>query len=291
MRPRQPLPARVPRAFSTASAVERGVAAKRLRGPDVAHPFHGVNTLSDVDPTEAYRVRMLEGQFFSHHTAARVYGIPLERAPASVHVSVVAPRTPPRAAGVTGHRIMDDVDRGELPDGTPICAAAEVWCQLGGLIRVSDLVAAADHLIGARKRAPLASLEDLLSTSRRYRGRRGSRDRAWALSQARWGSDSRPESLLRLLIEPHVAGPVLVNQQIDIDGRALHPDLMLPSKRLVLEYEGDHHRVERDQWNEDLARHDLFVEAGWRVLRVTAHHLFAEPEALARKGRNVPDFA
>ncbi|GAA1442467.1 endonuclease domain-containing protein [Leifsonia poae] len=287
MRRTVPLPATLPRAFATSVASEHGVAPRRLRARDVQHPFHGVNAIGDVSAVEAYRHRMLPGQFFSHHTAAIVHGIPLPRTGRAVHVAVVAPRTPPRASGVVGHRVSADVEVVTLPDGTPVCSAADTWCQLAVALSTSDLVAAADHLLGARGRPAIASVDELDLAARRHARGRGARARRDAMARARWGSDSRPESLLRLLVEDLEVGDVLINHPLTVGGRTLHPDLLVPSRSLILEYEGDHHRVERDQWNHDLARYDAFAAAGWRVMRVTSRQLFDDPEGLARRVRNV----
>jgi hypothetical protein len=103
MRPRADLPESLPDAFTRATAAAHGVGASRLRGPDVAHPFHGVSTTADVGLVAAYRIRMLPGQFFTHRTAADLFGIPLPGETTSVHVGVRNSRTPPRGAGVVGH--------------------------------------------------------------------------------------------------------------------------------------------------------------------------------------------
>jgi very-short-patch-repair endonuclease len=287
MRPRAELPVSLPGAFTRATAAAHGVGASRLRGPDVSHPFHGVSTTVDVDLVGAYRIRMLPGQFFTHQTAAALFGMPLPEEPTRVHVGVPHQRTPPRGSGVVGHRVAPHVTVMKMSDGTPVCSPADAWCQLAADLNVPDLVAAADHLLGARKRPAIATIEHLAGAAQRFAGGRGSRKRESALARIRWGSDSRPESLLRLLLEDQAIGDVLVNEPIRIRGRRLHPDLTVPSRRLILEYEGDHHRTDRPQWTHDIGRHNAFAAAGWTVLRVTAHDLFVTPQALAREVRNV----
>lgn len=196
MRPRRQLPSQLPSVFSGAQAAAHGVTATRLRGADITHPFHGVNARENVSAVEAYRTRLLPGQYFSHHTAAALYGIPLSRPSDRLHVGVVVPRCPPRAAGVIGHRLSTDVVVMSLPDGTPICSPHDTWCQLAPYIPAPDLVATADFLLGARNRAALATADVLAETAARYAGKRGAKKRMFALSRARWGSDSRPETLL-----------------------------------------------------------------------------------------------
>ncbi|WP_426519289.1 hypothetical protein ACPPVQ_05110 [Diaminobutyricibacter sp. McL0618] len=278
--------------FSTSTAAVHGVGAWRLRVGSIEHPFYGVNTLAGTDEPgqpdrpgdvvrqlcDAYLVRMLPGQWFSHDTGAALVGIPLppNLPTGSVHVSVRAPRTPPRAAGVAGHRISADVRVGLARDKYPTCSPVDLWCQLSTRVGRSDLVAAGDFLVGSRNREPVAYLAELVNASERFGGKRGAVNRAWALERIRFGADSAPETLLRLrlveagLPEPDVQPPVAV-----ADGNlVLHPDLLLPDARVTFEYEGDGHRVDRRQWQLDIDREELFRRAGYEVVRVTAQHLF-----------------
>lgn len=39
---------------------------------------------------------------------------------------------------------------------------------------------------------------------------------------------------------------------------------------LAVEYEGDHHRTDRRQFNRDIARYEALSDLGWIVIRVTA---------------------
>jgi hypothetical protein len=60
-------------------------------------------------------------------------------------------------------------------------------------------------------------------------------------------------------------------------------DLVHRSARLVLEYEGDHHRTDQAQWRKDLLRRERFEDAGWSVLRVTGDDLFPHRRELLRR--------
>jgi very-short-patch-repair endonuclease len=102
---------------------------------------------------------------------------------------------------------------------------------------------------------------------------------SWALPRIRVGADSRPETLLRLLItsvglpEPELRHPIVVES-----GRVLHPDLVFAQVKVALEYEGDVHRVDRGTWLNDIERREALELAGWRVVRVTSRDLFEYPE-------------
>lgn len=283
--------------FTTRTARARGVAPRRLRARDVQHPFHGVNSTVapeyPLDRIRAYRARMLPGQAFSHETAATIYGLPLpppapDAVPGSgadrrpeLHVSVAFPRTPPRARGVRGHSIAD-VDL-RVVHGMPVCSPVQVWRQLGATMPGPELVAIGDHIVGARARDALASVDELRDAAIAARRTAGSRPLRWAAGRIRYGADSRPESLLRLALVEAGLGEPSVNPPVLVCGRFVHPDLVYFDRRVMIEYEGDGHRTDPARWHADIARHEAMATAGWRVVRVTRRDLFAERPAFVRR--------
>jgi hypothetical protein len=297
--PRIALPASLPNAFTPADAVAAGVGRGRLRGRDLQHPFRSVITRVPVtavkERCEALALRLRGPWWFSHATAAVLYRIPMpkrfEAADRPLDVSVLAPRTPPTAAGVTGHSISHPQTQVfNSPPKLRRIAPADVWCQLSTMLEREDLVAAGDYLLSGDAwdidRRPLCTECQLREAAARYRGRRGAKKVAWALDRIRSGVDSRPESLLRLMLvaaglpEPLIADPTAVD-----GGRViLHPDLKLPRWGTVFEYEGDGHR-ERGRWLSDVERYSLLRAAGWEVIQVTADDL--QPRNRARFLRRV----
>ncbi len=248
-------------------------------------PFHSVHVTSPPrgvrELCRAYLPLLPEAAYFSHQTAAVLLGVPLpsQLSEGPLHIAVAFPRTPPRGRGVHGHSLGSV--HGEIVDGMPICAPAQVWCQLSGVLDREDLVAAGDHLVGARGREPLAEIDELMDAAADLNRTKGSRSRVWALPRIRYGADSRPESLLRLLLEEYGYTGLEVNRPVLLAGGrlVLHPDLTLPHRRLAFEYEGDGHRVDRRQWQADIERRDLLEAEGWRVVRVTSRDLFGNPDA------------
>jgi len=109
-----------------------------------------------------------------------------------------------------------------------------------------------------------------------------------AIGLLRTGVDSRPESLLRLLLvrgglpEPVVSPPVPVGR-----GIVLHPDLGYPALRIGIEYEGEHHRTDPAQWATDLERRELFGDVGWRSVSVTKTQLFGRPHHVVERVRRL----
>lgn len=279
------------RAVLTADAAVHGLSRDRLRGPDVAHPFHGISALGLDTATvlgrcRALEPRLLDSQWFSHVTALSLYGAPLphEFETEPLHLVVAAPRTPPRARGIHGHTLGVEGFAVSFRLGFPVVSPADAWVLSSTLLCREDLVAAGDFLITGRRsglsREPaLTTLSELAGAVARHSGRRGSSTAGWALPRLRIGPGSRPETRLRLLLAAAQFPELVIQHPIQVaTGLVLHPDLAFVTARVVLEYEGDGHRVDRETWLDDLQRRELLEDAGWRVVRVTARDVFEQPE-------------
>jgi len=175
----------------------------------------------------------------------------------------------------------------------PVSDVISTWCQLASVLSVEDLIAAGDFIVsgrvvvGAPREPPLATLEELADGLRRWVGRRGARRLLAAIDFVRTGVDSRPESLLRmLLIRAGLPEPAINVPAFDARGGRLgRPDLSYPGLLIAFEYEGDHHRVDANTFRYDIFRRESFEDEGWRVFRVTAHDLHVDPEGFLRRVR------
>ena len=279
--------------FGVAEALAAGIPARRLRQLDLEAPFHAVRAARDtvgplVELCHAYAIRAGGGEFFSHVTAARLWGVPLPRQlerRRAIDVSVFRPVNPPQAAGVIGHQISRSVPL-RVVAGLPVAPPVETWLQLGAVLGRDDLIIAADGMV--RRKRPLATLDELrIAVSSAYR-RPGLRVLRAALTEARAGTDSPRETLTRLIItraglpEPVVHFTVH-NNHGDFVGT---PDLFYPKYRIALEYEGDGHRTDIQTFNDDIERAELFQEAGCRYVRITRDHVNI-PHRLVSRVRNV----
>lgn len=299
--PRVPLPDELGRrAFTTSEGVRSGLGTGRLRGPDLLRPFHGVRTVAEASDTVArcrtYLPRLRPGQFFSHDTAARLWGVPLPTRfdpTAPLHVSTFAPRRPPRTRGVIGHELGPDRATIVVRGGLPVTDAASTWLQLAGVLALDDLVAAGDHLVldpavlDPLDLRPFLSLDELVEAAQEFRGR-GSRLATEAAPLVRVGAESRPETLVRLLLARSGLPEPVVNHVVTaVDGRFIaRVDLAYPELRIAIEYDGDQHRTSTQQYEHDIARFDRLHEAGWLVVRVRSHGLFRDPaDTVARVAR------
>ncbi|MCS5733053.1 hypothetical protein [Herbiconiux daphne] len=281
--------------FSVAEGEARGIGRGRLRGQDLARPFHGVR-LADLalppDPPAAlltlcaaYQRRCPAGHFFSHVTAAALWGAPLP--PAMAHrpldVSVLKPHALPRANGVIGHRLADERVRVVERTGVRVADPASTWCQLGPLLAFDDLVAAGDHLVlkpivSARgDPRPHISLPQLLERASAARAPGAARLRT-AAALVRVGAESRPETVLRLaLMRAGLPEPLLNAPIHDARGRLLgYGDLVYPAHRVIVEYNGGQHRTDEAQFEKDVTRVEDFRADGWTVVEVRKGGLFRQ---------------
>jgi hypothetical protein len=60
------------------------------------------------------------------------------------------------------------------------------------------------------------------------------------------------------------------NPTIRGEGVSWRVDLVYQGFRILIEYEGDQHRLDQDQWNRDIERQEGFTRNQWALLRITA---------------------
>jgi len=221
--------------------------------------------------------------FFCSVTAALLFGVPLPRhleESTVVHVGVPAAKHPPRGRGVVGHRLTVSNDDIATWCGLRVAAPEQVWCQLGALLSLPDLVAAGDFLI--RRRFPLTTHDRLREAVRSYPGSRGKPRLRVAVERLHDRSESRRESHLRvILVEGGVPG-LAVNYPITTSGGFdYRADLAVPSRKMVIEYQGEYHGDEV-QRRKDMTRRARLEADGWYVMEVNADDLRDPVELLQR---------
>ncbi|MDW4572268.1 hypothetical protein R8Z57_05680 [Microbacterium sp. M3] len=293
--------------FTTADARAQGVDRGRLRGRDVIHPHHGIHIevgCAQDDGAMARCERLIPAlgpnHWFSHRTAARIWGIPL--APAyspheGLHVLAVGTRVAVRHAGVIGWVTGDDLVERGMFDLLPVVSPAEAWCQLaqrgavvsGQVIAHEWLVAAADYVLTGRRladgtrAAPLSTVEELRAAiARRGRGR-GTAALRRALDDARFPVDSPYETLTRLGLVANGLPEPQVQVAVETSIGVRHADLGYRREKLLIEYQGEEHRTSRKRWLADLTRVQLFQDAGYEVFLIGADDVVPDCSALAAR--------
>jgi hypothetical protein len=220
---------------------------------------------------------------FSHLTAATLWGFPL---PAwavdnAVHVSTPVGTRARRGKGIAGHQVELSGRVANLR-GLRVTSAALTWCQLAETLDLPDLLAAAEWAVTGNpyeRQVPIAGFENLRGLSTELAGGHGHRRRREALSLAREGALSRPESLLRfVLVASGIPEPRINENCNDSHGYFIAlADLSWPHYRVAAEYEGDRHRG-RSQFRSDIHRFERLADHEWAAIRVSADDLFDRTE-------------
>jgi hypothetical protein len=169
-----------------------------------------------------------------------------------------------------------------IRSGLPVMPAAALWCQLAAELSDSEVVVLGDALL--RRKRPFATAEALARQVRQTpAGTRGVRRLRAAIPLHRPGTDSCPETRLRLLIVAAGLPCPDVNRAVhDSRGRFIAlPDLGYHAERIAIEYDGDIHRTDRRTWQRDIGRRHALETSGWRVLTCTAADLRSPARALA----------
>ncbi|MHC5797394.1 hypothetical protein ACVXZ4_14675 [Lacisediminihabitans sp. FW035] len=230
---------------------------------------------------------MADDEFFSHITAAKLYGIPLPRHLEELpvlHVSVHEPAFPPRVRGVIGHRLSVPIAP-RLHGSFRTVSPARTFTQLAAVLAHDDLVVAGDFLV--RRKSPLCTMEELRAAVSSMGPARGARAARQALPEVRSGTDSPMETRTRLLIvramlpEP-VIGYTVRDENADFIGT---PDLAYVKERIAIEYQGSDHWTDPAVFADDIERRILFERAGWFVILVIADHVFRNPHWTAERIR------
>lgn len=271
------------RPFTVSEAAAAGVTREVLRGTRFWTPIHAVRAstaLRDDHELRCRAVLLVVDGAISHSSAALLMRLPLPAGAVTGGVEVTCARRPPRLRGVQGHV-------GELGTGIRSLAAlrvtsgARTWADLAPRLELDDLVVLGD----AALRGGWCDVTAMSLAASRP-GRRGSRVMRSALELVEPRTDSPMETRLRLLVVRSGLPRPVAGRDVVVDGQWLaRPDLSYRHLQIAIEYDGDHHRTDRRQWQSDVARRRLLEDAGWLLIVVTADDVLRHPDALVERIR------
>ena len=272
--------------FTLAAAKSLGVPESRLRQSDVARVSRGlyrpVGWSFELETAARALSAASPGAWISHVTAARLRCQllpPWLSDSEELHLS--KPRALPevRRKGIIGHTVLALTEEVETADGIRISTRPRTWLDLARQLSLPELVCMGDELVRIPRFAfegrsePFATIIGMRLMVNRHPNLQGIVRARAALDLMRVGSDSGPETLLRLamcdagLPEPELQVP-------------LHPgslgsptaDLGYRGRRLALQYDGGHHLLPA-QILSDRRRNKAFEAAGWTVIILTKDDL------------------
>jgi hypothetical protein len=175
-------------------------------------------------------------------------------------------RRPPRGIRVWSGKVHDD--EVSVLDGVPVTTAARTALDIASRYPLDKAVAAVDALA----RATHLKMADVELVVERYRGRRGIRRARDVLDLVDPGAESPQETRIRLMVirngfpRPQTQIPLYD----DHGGLIAELDMGWEDLRIGIDYEGEHHRTTRREFNKGIRRHEAITERGWTDIRVTA---------------------
>ncbi|TFV95000.1 hypothetical protein [Orlajensenia leifsoniae] len=289
---RAPLPIALQHsAFAFGTGRTAGASEHRLRASDIIRPFWGTRAHADEpltlhDLCRTVLQRLPPGTVISHTTAALLHAIPLPTKLEQehfLHLSVAAPTRAQHARGIRGHSIRLSDDDVQWFQDVPLTTPTRTWCDLGSILTdVNDLIVAGDRLLYWKD--SLTNLAELAAAVARHRRQRGSARLTAALPELVDRAESPRESRVRLaLIAGGLPRPVLNYELFSSSGLFIaRGDLAYPEFRMLLDYEGEHHRVDRQQWNRDLTRFNDIQDEDWYSMRIGSEHALDDVVARVR---------
>lgn len=231
--------------FHIRDGARRGLSPKQLRSSRLKRPYRAVRTAGPLetvlDRARAYAQRMRPEAFFSHVTAAVLWGIwlplALELSPV-LHVAVPPGVRAPRDRLVKGHTLIPRAGQVRLRLGLRVAEEIETWCQLAQILGLEDMVVAGESLLAKNRHRPrrLWELEAAVAV--------GGRPRQALLNAVlpllREGVRSAMETRLRrLLVRAGLPEPLINAEILDEAGRRVGEcDLVYLAQKVVVEYEG-----------------------------------------------------
>ncbi|TXR52679.1 hypothetical protein [Quadrisphaera setariae] len=285
MPPRAEVPAELlRRPFTLSEAQALGLTRDVLRAPRFSSPHRGVRVPSDLPPgfsldVAAARLALPAVAVFSEWTVVRLLDLPTpwgRPEPVGRLVQARVPPSParPRVSGIQVGR-WRSTDRlvlltgGEvsryLTGGTRLRLQDPVsaWCDLAPGLPHVDAVALGDAV-----RRHHASQEEMREAVDERSGRPGVEVLRLVFADVRHQVDSAMETEARLLfVSSGLPEPECGRWIPDGTGRMWQVDMVWFDQRVVVEYDGDVHRVKgKDQWRHDEEKRARLREGGWKVV-------------------------
>jgi REase_MTES_1575 len=142
--------------------------------------------------------------------------------------------------------------------------------------------------IDALLQATDLEVDEVAAIGERYPGARGIRPLRSALALVDAGAESPQETKTRLLLVR--AGLPAPQTQIEVRNKwgwvDARIDMGWPEWLVGVEYDGEHHWTNPDQYSRDIERLELLASQGWIIVRVSARQLRHHPGGVVERVRN-----
>ncbi|MCU6479320.1 endonuclease domain-containing protein [Arthrobacter sp. A2-55] len=271
--------------FTLSEAESMGFTRDKLRGANFAGAGYGLYRPTSWEFTLPEAARALcaatPGAWISHTTAAQLHGLilpPWLEDSTELHLSKPRKLPETRRKGITGHTLLAFEDEIETVDGLAVSTRARTWLDLARVLPLPNLVCMGDQLIRIPRivfegrSEPYVTIASLRNMMARHGNLQGIVRARAALELMRVGSDSGPETMLRLaMLDAGLPEPEL-QLALWSTPNAPSADLGYRKRRIAIQYDGGTHNDEL-QANSDARRNAAFRNAGWDVLIFDRGHL------------------
>ncbi|MBU4464988.1 MAG: DUF559 domain-containing protein [Actinobacteria bacterium] len=218
--------------------------------------------------------RLPSSAAFSHITAAAAHDFPMRMSRYSARVHVTAPSDSARRVrrGLIVHPIARDLRRVTQVDGLTVTHPIDTWCALSAIVTLDELVAIGDYLV--KRENPMATMDQLNAAVHGSAGRHGAKVLREALALVRPRTDSSKETEIRLhLVRGGLPEPAINLVIHDRAGRRIRRgDMVYEDYKVLVEYDGEQHRTDSDQYDKDADHVERMTHAGWLVVRFRKNH-------------------
>ena len=250
--------------FETSDARAVGLSWKVLQGSRFRRVTQGVYVTATSADSPRLRVRGVMLALPADTIATGVTGLQMLGIEVGPELPMTFASTHLRQIRRRDVRVMRFKELPPHRDG--IARAEHCWLVAASTLNLLNLVTVGDWLL-RRRRSTLVRLHSAVQT---YPGR-GVVHARRAVMLVRERVDSPRETWLRLCLV--LAGLPMPECNLvigDDQGPMGRVDLVYLAYKLIIEYEGDQHRTDRNQWNADIDRHEDFARDNWTLIRVTS---------------------
>ncbi|MDQ0371436.1 endonuclease domain-containing protein [Catenuloplanes indicus] len=278
------------RPFRGRDAIAAGlVTLAQLKGPAWKRLYQGIYVEADWYRPDDHRMwceaallAAPEGSAVGGLSAARLWSVDLLQPGDPVTVIVPPGRRTREQVRLSVVRAALPADQVDGFGGLRLTTAARTAFDLGRGPDRTGAVIAVDAMLHRR----LITADEIAALANRHPGWPGVSRLREVLALAEPKSESPMETRLRLIIvDGGLPRPVAQHLVRTPDGRSVgRVDLAYPELRIVLEYEGDHHR-DPATYRKDIARFNRIQETGWLALRFTADDVFTRPQKIIEEVR------
>lgn len=250
-------------------AVRAGVITRHELARDFTTLFRGVFIRKGVEPSlrdRAIGAWLATGRkgVVSGVAAAALHGAPWVDPAHPIEITGVKCLQQPGL--ITRHEHVSE-DEKTRRAGLPVTSRVRTAFDLGRHLERPEALARLDALMWNQR----FDTDDAARLAERRPRARGVRQLRELLPLIDGGSASPQESRIRLTLHdnhfprPETQIPVLVGSR-----PVAFLDMGWPEVQVAVEYDGDHHRKDRQQYVKDIARLRMLEELGWIVVRVIA---------------------